>query len=370
MTIYIILFLFCFFFSFLADNAKNNRIRTLYLGTCVICMCIVGGFRDMGIGTDTLIYTEDYFNQARDYSIIGLMTDNLEYDKGYFLLNILTNYFSHDYWSILLMTQILSIGLTYWGAFRLSKHYPISFSIFTVIFYFVFYNQTYNYMRQFCALGILAVAFSYFIERKYLKYILLQFFAIQFHSSSALFAVVPVIYYINCHFNKKEKYLFIICFLGGSLWTVLNFYDILSYTANLGLYNTVYADRYSISSQYYGAERIPKYVILFNLFSLFIYVYAFIKKQIDHQLFLFCVVIHITYLIVYCLSLYVSYLIRLSFYFYYIDIFFIVYILSKKRIRKIVGLPYIILLLYCWYRLYIINNDCETYPYVSHILGV
>ena len=336
-------------------------------------MCLVGGLRDLGIGTDTLIYTEDYFNFARDFTFFELLTqgDLEEYDKGYFLLNSIASLFSSNYWIVLFSTQLFTIGLTYWGIYRLSNYFEFSYVVFTFLFCFLFYNQTYNYMRQFCALGLLLFAFSYFVEQKYIKYFVLQVISFFFHSSSGLFIIVPLIYFILQYFyGTKKLYLILVGYLCLILLLVVDFYDVLYFTADWGLYNVEYANRYGEQSTFVESDGFPRTTLLLMLFPFFMYSIAIYKRIITPQLFIFSVIIHFSYVAITFLAFYVVFLQRLAFYFYYIDVFFVVHILSNEQFIKKVSLLYGLLAVYCWYNMFIINNDGETYPYSSSILGI
>ena len=336
-------------------------------------MCLIGGLRDLGIGTDTLVYTEDYFNSARDYAISDLFTHEAleDYDKGYFVLNAITTVFSSNYWIILFVTQLVTIGLTYWGVYRLSNHFEISYVVFTFLFCFLFYNQTFNYMRQFCALGLLLFAFSYFIEQKYIHYFTFQIIAFLFHSSSGLFVFVPIFYYMfNHHFGTKQLYLMLAGYVLLILFLVFDFYEILYYTVDLGVFNMDYADRYGEDSDFVESDGLPRTTLFLMLFPFLLYSIAYYKRTISPQLFSFFIIIHVSYVAVFSLAIYVVFLQRLGLYFYYIDIFFIAHILSNEQFVKKVSLLYALLVIYCWYNMYIVNNDCETYPYTSSLLGI
>ncbi len=373
MTIYILLFLFCIILSYLADIHREDSNSTIYIGIIVFLMCLIGGLRDLGVGTDTLVYTEDYLNYAKDNSFFELLQQgNLDdYDKGYFLLNSLSSFFSSNYWFILFLTQLITIGLTYWGVYRLSNYYEISFVVFTFLFCFLFYNQTYNYMRQFCALGLLLFAFSFFIEQKYVKYLILQIIAFFFHSSSVLFIIAPMVYFVLRNFYGTTKmYLILVGYLCFIIFVVIDFYDILYYIADLGLYTMDYADRYGVESNFVESDGFPRTTVLLMLFPFFLYSLAFYMGIMTPQLFLFSIVIHFSYVAITSLAFYVIFLQRLAFYFYYIDVFFVAHIISHEQFNKKISLLYGLLAVYCWYNMFILNNDCETYPYSSSILGI
>ena len=225
-------------------------------------------------------------------------------------------------------------------------------------------------MRQFCALGILLLAFSFFVEQKYTKYFVLQIISFFFHSSSSLFIVVPIIYFVLHYFyGTKKLYLILIGYLCFILLLVVDFYEILYFTADWGLYNMDYANRYGEQSIYVESDGFPRTTLLLMLFPFLLYYIAFYKKLLTPQLFFFSIIIHFSYVAITFLAFYVVFLQRLALYFFYIDAFFIAHVISNGKIN-IVSLLYGLLAIYCWYNMYIVNNDCETFPYTSSILGI
>lgn len=374
MAVYIILFISCLILSYLADIHKDNGSNSLiYLGIVVFLLCLLGGLRDMGVGTDTLIYIDDYINTSRDLSFFELFSrDTAEgYDKGFLLLSMIAYTFTSDYWGIFLLTQLFTIGLMYCAVYRLSKYFNVSYFVFTFLFCFLFYNQTYNYMRQFCALGLLLFAFSYFVEQKYKTYFVLQFASFFFHSSSGLFIIVPLLYYVLQNYcGTKTLYYLLIGYLCLLLLLVVDFYDVLAFTAEWGLYNIDYADRYGVQSTYVESDGFPRTTLLLMLFPFLFYIIAYYKKIISAPFLYFIVIVHFSYVAITFLAFYVVFLQRLAFYFYCIDVFFVAHVLSDTRFITKISVFYGLLAIYCWYNMFILNNDCETYPYSSTILGV
>ena len=80
--------------------------------------------------------------------------------------------------------------------------YPICFGM--LVFYYLFYNTSLNMMRQWIAMAILFMAFSYLILEEKKKYCILTLVACLFHTSAILgFAILIV--YVYC--TKKREYI-------------------------------------------------------------------------------------------------------------------------------------------------------------------
>lgn len=78
------------------------------------------------------------------------------------------------------------------------------------IFYCLLYMSTNNGMRQYFATAITLLALPFFIEKKYIRYILLILFASLFHTSALFCLIIPLVASGKV-LNKRIIVLFIVC---------------------------------------------------------------------------------------------------------------------------------------------------------------
>lgn len=333
-------------------------------------MSIVGGVRDIGVGTDTEIYTEYYFQLSRYISSISdIIKEGIECDRGYLVLNWISHLLGDKPQSALFLSQLFSLGLIFSATYKISNHIGAKeITSFTILFCFMYYNMTYNYMRQFCALSLLIWGLYYIVKNKWWHYVAIQVLAYFFHTSSVIFIVVAVFYIIVYKIeNKKMRMIFIICVISVPILFSLMFYTLLPYFMNSGLVTEVYADRYGTGSEYDsgGGLGIRKSIIDMTM----LVVIFLNRKVVGMKCFQFQLVLFISYFAISLLSIYVVYLSRLSFYF---SLPLLIYFASNISLskRKMLAYLYFAIITVEWYIMYIKANNCETYPYKSTLLGI
>lgn len=373
MFVYLFTFFICVTLSYMADVSCEKGIRCIYLCLCVFLLSLIGGVRDMGVGTDTITYSFDYFVVGR-FNTIKEIVNLQDGDIAYYLLNVPAAWLSNHIWAALFVPQLFTIGLTYYGVYKLSDYYEIKYSIFTYLFCFVFYLSTYNYMRQFCALGLMPLAFYYALQHKWLTYLILQTIAFFFHKSSLLFVMVPMIYFfVKSNINRTFLYLSLSTAIIVAIYVAINFFSVLEAVVDMGLIDEVYGSRYgedSLYSETTGGATLPRSSYLLYLF-IYLLIYIAYKENIlswNESIFLF--LIHTIYIIVYAISFYIFYLYRMSFYYYYIEIIFLSHILSSTKMGKTIMLLFYFLISYNAYALFVKGHLCEVIPYTSLILGI
>lgn len=372
MIIYILTFVIAIIFSYIAEcNQNNKKIYYVCIGVIVLLLSVVAGVRDIGVGTDTLTYSESYFILGSSCKSLKdvLCYDGNSIDKAYLLLNYLGSLFSNNVWIALFLTEFVISAVIFMGASLYFKRTK-GLTLFTFFYLFIFYNQSLNYMRQMCAVSFVFVAFYFFIKKKWIIAVLLSVISYYFHSSGILGLFIPIFYYICQLENKKLRNLYLCIAFIFSIVLYSNFYYYLGLIGNSSLISDVYVDRYGNSSTYIGMVKFPKTDLLIMSFIYIFYYISLKQNLVNKNICLFGFVIHTFYIIIYMFSTFVVFLYRMSLYFYIIDIILLVMILTSVKGYRIIRCLFYFIVILSWYYLYIIKNSCETYPYTSRILGL
>ena len=413
MFIYIGLFILVIIISYFGLR-KEKLLYIVAVLMITFLTSIIAGCRDLGVGTDTNIYTESYFNVAKHsnlYKILFGSLDISESSRGYLLINYIGVFFADNYWIALFLTSFLIWSTILWGIWKLNKsyaHYHCQIWIFITLFLLYFHNRSYNYMRQFCALSFVFCSYSYYLDRKWLKSILLFIVAFSFHTSAIVTILIPIFYYITYYLTGNRRFYKNIIvafksqastivpiliplhnFTSGSrrlhknvivlLVTItfvyvvflMNFESIIMYLgSSQGLILEVYAERYSSDNEAFWSAGLGKQTYILFLAELFVIYYGYIKKIINQQMFIYILLLHFTFLGTYALTLISVYLNRLSYYFYIIDLWYISLILSAKKANRLLLYAYLLTHAIIWYYYFIYGNANETYPYTSRILNI
>ena len=261
--------------AFIAENYyRTSKITTIiYLGAIVIINTFFIGLRDFGVGTDTIVYIEDYFIYAGHIDDFDTFLSDDQFDKGYVALAYIANIFSDSKQSLLVITEFFITSFIVLGIYEYKKGLGISFAGFFALFWLLYQQETINLMRQFCAMSLLFYGFAKLINKKYLLYCLLQIVAFFFHSTSILFLVVPLGLFL-CKIESKWKYLILILPVWGAFYVYNNYFELLHYLGDLNLVDEVLVDRYGEQSVYSASKGNVSYKFLIPAFLIFL-VYKF-----------------------------------------------------------------------------------------------
>jgi len=125
-------------------------------------------------------------------------TDEMDsFEPGFQLLGTLVHLITDDPTYFLLFIALITNGLIVYSVYKISSQPFISiFSYITLYYYF----QSFNAMRQYIAIGIILVAYSFLRKNKIVAYLLATLIAIFFHNS----AIVGLLL-LPYHFFKISK---------------------------------------------------------------------------------------------------------------------------------------------------------------------
>lgn len=372
MFIYLITFLWTILSLKYFCDRKNSKRKVWGFTIGLSLPVLIAGLRDIGIGTDTLVYTEYYWKESAHYSLMDILSPTADFegiDRGYMLINMLGRLFSDDVWMSLFISSIFTFFFFFHGLNNLKCKLNFKFWIFAFYFLFVYYNQSLNYMRQFCALALVFCAYSYYLRNNYFICLCLFLSALFFHSSSLFFVLIPALIWFANLKSKKLRFFIGLGIIVFFLSLLFFFWKILSFMVEYGLIAHVYGDRYGSGTEY-KPQQIDYSNILSYVISFLLIIYARFKHILKGNKYSFVMIIHVVYGLTYSLMTISGYLFRISYYLGIIDMLYIVVVLSSKRMPKFILISYFIMLFICWFYYFIYNNSCETYPYKSTILGI
>lgn len=211
--IYIVYFLISCSFFWLSEKSKSRFVRNGLAIIAILIPCILAGLRADTIGTDVKVYVEPMYNAAKkSHSLSTYMNQRWfviwrymyvnKFEIGFSLMVFLVQKLGGSFALVLFFIQLLIVAPIYIGLRKIHKPYPICFGM--LVFYYLFYNTSLNMMRQWIAMAILFMAFSYLILEEKKKYCILTLVACLFHTSAILgFAILIV--YVYC--TKKREYI-------------------------------------------------------------------------------------------------------------------------------------------------------------------
>lgn len=370
MIIYLASFIFCILLHYFSEKSKSRLARNFLIFIPLLWLALLAGFRDFGVGTDTEFYSDAYFKAAlKSSGFVDLLTSEYEIrvqNKGYLVLNYIGTFFLDDIFIAWFLTELLILTCTYVAVLKMKKMYDLRIYLFSIIYLFAFYNVSLNIMRQMCALSILLLSYVYYLEKKRIATLLLFFIAISFHTTSGIFVLAFLYDYLSKTKHKMVLLFAIVCILFIGLIT---YYQLLMFLGNMGVFSEVYMDRYGESSEYEGV-RVP-YAFVCVAFMIYIGIYlAYKKRMLLNCESFFVLLIHSSFLILMTMNFLAETLIRLSFYFYAVDLLYVAIMMTSKRRSKLFNIAFVSIIIIMWGYSYMYLNGNATYPYKSKILGI
>ncbi|MCS2714474.1 EpsG family protein [Bacteroides thetaiotaomicron] len=230
---------------------ERMKIRFPYFKEFILFLLVVFAGLRYNVGVDYPIY-EDIFNDPYSVHALAIEPIWLGINKVLRALGMGVRVF-------FFLTSWLVVWGFYIGIRKMSFHFYISILLFVLC---GFYFESMNIVRQYVAVSLLFVSFSYFVEKKSRKYFLCVLCAILFHYS--VLVILPLIWI------SRFKYpvwlliitLFVSAFYGKILFNLIVEYIMPSFT-EIGYYQ-------------YGVEDFDSGVssgvlrLFYNLFGIFI----------------------------------------------------------------------------------------------------
>ena len=373
MIIYLITFLLSI--CFLAISLKSRRniiISSLFWVLAIILPCLLAAFRGFSVGTDIDVYQKNAFLQAQKTE---KLTDFLNIRSNADPLYYLNTWISARFFNIQVMFFLneLFVILPIFISFRIAKLRGNEQLLGAMIFYFFLYNSTLNIARQSIALSFCVLAYCILANRnKKITGILLIVIASLFHQSALFFLILVAVYYfMKTSFFKKHKKTMMFFASIVLIAIIANFSEILKSMGNILADSESSYQRYvSYADRFNGAGFMELdfiYSVSLLVLSLIsVYKVGRMRQDKNSQLRIF----GLFSIPGWFLNMIIQYSYRI---FLYLEYPFLFLEIPKMPSRFETGkgriLAYVVVIILSagyWFDKYIINNSCETYPYVFY----
>ena len=357
-------------FLYLSDKKKykNKYITRILVILALLIPSIIAGIRDYTIGTDVLLYGNSWFEKAADYdSMYRYLVKAKEYSigVGYAAINFIVSRFSSSPHMFYFVYEFLQLTVLYAAIKPYKDKLSVSFAF--LIYYFLFFNNSLNILRQTMAIILVLYSYGFARNKKIVGFCITIVVAYSFHSSAIVgLAIYPICWAYRKNFVKKWVKPVII---GASLVLVVGyrfFFELLTKTnLNFGARYEKYLTQDIIGGRYIG------------LVYWFIIILLLIKTRKENKVKLEDASVLETFLFVSATFTLLPFLgsallLRVS---YYFDIFQVVFLpvvsenvrvkfRNKKSTRIIRRAMVIIPIVVYWIIVYIVRNGAHTYPYL------
>lgn len=380
MIIYLIVFFISIYTTWLAEKSTKQKPIFFFLSCIAILIpTILAGCRDSGIGTDTLIYVDEYWNRivsTRNWDDLISSYNQEVFDSiepVYLLINWIASLFGNEVQWAYFMTNLCVILPIYCAAYDNRKKAPMWLSM--TMFFLLCYNPSLNLVRQSIALALCIYSYKYLEQKKWIKSIFWFFVIINTHNTGIFYICFIILFYV-CSIPKETiRKIMIFCYITTLPLAFILFNYIILLVITIGILPSKYL-MYIVDENY---GLIPKANLIIYIIMLFLM--KGIGKITLHNKNTYLSSRILSYYfynqligtILFCTSFISIWASRISLYFIYptVCIFLarVIYSIKHKSLYKPIIVIFISILLFLWFWTVVLNNDGETYPYKSKILG-
>lgn len=363
-----------FYFSNFKINIKlNNKFKielnTIFSILGILLLSALAGLRAPSVGRDVTTYVLSSFNRVSTYNSMLEVLTNHQLEIGYELLEYTISRFFNDVHWLHFFTQLIIIS----GVYSFSQLFKDTSNWILIIFAFlcIYYNQSYNIVRQWLAISIYLSSIKYLLDKNFMKYYFICILSCLFHSSAIITLIIPLFYqYLKA---KKYEFKYLIVISTGMIISFIFLDKISLWLIKIGIFSTKY-EHYFVNLE--GDSSIVMQIlsrIPVLLGALIFYKQLVKNNQINTLVILFLIIDLILGGIG---SSKFGYVGRCSLYFgvwqcAFISQLYNVIIKSiEKKYKFIILIIFIFILTLYWYYCYIYRGFSGTYPYISDVFSI
>lgn len=373
--IYLWVFLLSLLFFFISEKISTSAKGTyaaiykkifIFLG--FLPPVWLGGMRSLTIGTDVRIYgiSEFWFAERFEHFTMQLFVrTESSIEWGYRLINFIVSRFTDEIGWLLGTICLIIIVCVYLSLAGYKKYcnpeISITFGIF--VFYTLFYNESYNLLRQTIAASIVLLSTQFIWKRQWWFFVVTILIATSFHIT-AFFCLILYPLYVFIVVKGKWKVSYVLCLIGGCVFFASPY--IVNWTLRLDILPQKFM-RYMIAGGIREISinqliiRIPFIILAFVLIN------KVQRDELKNRYAFFAVLLVLDLLLAELRSTNTT-LYRLSIYFSYPKVFIYTELTSRIKIlgsrinwSKILVAMF---LMSIWIYQIVIQGNGQTYPYI------
>lgn len=363
MLIYFVVFFASIALLFFAYHIKGaGQLKKLISVAGLILPCVLAGLRADVVGTDVLWYVKRFFDyslQVDSLNELILLSQNTDSEIGYWIWTYIIAKITRDFHWFLFFTEFFIMIFVYKGIKLFEAEFK---SVMPILFFFlIFYNMSYNIVRQSMAMSIVFYSVCLLWKTGYKRSMLLILVALFFHRSAVIGLVMYAFYYMgrNKIIMRYQLVFFILIILFAiSYKRLLEFF--VTHTVFLPQKYIMHFLDQQANMTGFSIVR----VILFVMPMLIVLLLAKkMQKELEINSMGFIALLSI---VLNCLN--TGSFGRVVYYFDFFTILIFMPLYLKRSVinSKFVRTYVLVSFTAYWYWFYIIMNYCETYPYIVY----
>lgn len=352
-----------FIFTFLLHHSismfdKNNKISVTLSCFYVLIFALIGGLRNLDVGTDLQGYGSLYFYWA-DVSkpFFKYLSESDSKEFGWFALIYLCKSITTEIHFYLFVQEFIKMSLIIATAYYFRHRIKPYIFIFSYFCFFAFYG--FSMMRQTLALTLCIYSLTYLDAKRYVMFAVMVLLGYSCHNSAILFAITPAIYFF-AQKNIKTWIIIVVCVLSYSFLI-----PIMIYIESTGLLNEGKATGYMDTGVVSAKTNM--------LLAIYVIICGFILKRMkiikDQRTYINIILYNsILTLFMLMLSSYIEVAFRVSYYFWIVIMILFPIIIQKRKDKMLTMMSIGYLLLFMLHLYISCTHDLGgTIPYKSLI---
>ena len=220
---------------------KKREFRLLSL-ISILLPCLLAAFRGETVGNDVLVYAQPcYFLANRASGLVELFSQDTRFEYGYLALGYLSSHVFNSFNVMLFFTQLMILAPIYIGAHKFRNRIPAWSTL--LCFYFFFYVETFNIMRQGIAVSFLFLALAEYVDCKKIRALCIAAIAILFHNTAIIGASLLLFVILFSKISNKQIKMLLFFLVTVAVPLVMSRWtSILTALSSLGIIKARYAN--------------------------------------------------------------------------------------------------------------------------------
>lgn len=376
MLIYIFVFLLSIIFTIFCEGSEKKSYRISFALIAILIPSLLAGFRDYGVGYDTQIYVDDTYREVLDYRDLGLwsflkamLEGEFTLEPFYCFINYIGLQLGIEVNYVYFIVNFVTIALVFNAIWLYQEKASMPLMMF--VFLFLYFNISLNIIRQTVAIALALNVYLYLEQRRWIMALVFGVLMFLSHTTSIVFILFLLLYFA---INRGVGFKIVIGLILIVPLVFLMLEDIVLLAISLNMVPTRFIN-YILEEE---DTAVMKTAVAYGWLVLGAMIwggYTFlIKKEYFRETYFILNVKLFSNLLI--LASTVSlWAFRTAYYFGVFDILFIpriIHLVSEEDEEKgkILSYFFVILIIFYWYWSIIYNNENETYPYKSEILGI
>ncbi|WP_122055918.1 EpsG family protein [Vibrio sp. Evd11] len=256
----------CFFFALGIKGVMRNKlsekiVTTILLTISALILVLFSSFRDVSVGTDTIVYQRFFLNLKTEDFLLDIDYFN---EFGFVFIRYLSKVIIDNFHFNLFVISSIVVLLSFLSIIRLSESKIYSLVVFFLLGFYVFH---FNAERQAITVAMVLFSLRYIVNREFSKFLVVIILGVTIHKSIVL--CIPLYFLYGYKFTLSRFTLFAML-ISGMLLLIVPFVEFASNSID-SRYGEFYIEQESSGGLYQ------------SIFILLLFIFCFIHRVLSEK---------------------------------------------------------------------------------------